>query len=275
MRSETSERQIRQAVIAVAHALHARGWVANHDGNVTARLGARGFLCTPTATSKAAVTDATLLVIDGDGKRTSGTSRPFGERDLHLAVYARRADVHAVVHAHPPHATALACSGSLLLERPFIAEAVVSLGTRIPTVPFAAPGPAAAQALAAYVDDVDAVLLGHHGVLTWAHDVELAYLRLELVEHLARIAILAQATGGIVPLPDSVLADLLRARAQAGLGAAANRAADSVRTVVACAPAPHAAVTTASPGADPNPSVGADRVAALVREEILRALGRL
>ena len=119
----------------------------------------------------------------------------------------------------------LACSGSPVLERPFMAEAVVSLGQTIPTIPFALPGADAATALAPWVTMVDAALLGNHGVIAWGADVEQAYLRLELVEHLARTAVIAEAAGGVRPLPESALPKLLEARAKAGLGAAAEQAA--------------------------------------------------
>jgi len=252
MKATSSDQSLRDDVIEVCHRMHARGWVANHDGNVTARLGTDRFLATPTATSKAAVDRSNLLVVDGTGQRVSGTSRRFGEINLHLAVYRGRDDVGAVVHAHPPYATALACSGSQLLARPFMPEAVVSIGATIPTVPFAPPGADAATALAPFVRDVDAVLLGNHGALAWGATVEQAYLRLELVEHLARVATLAETTGGVTPLPASAIPKLLEARANAGLGAAAERATQPSR----------------------SPSPAASDVASLVREEILRALGR-
>jgi len=273
--NRAGDRSLRALVAETARALHERGWVANHDGNVSARLGPDRFLVTPTATSKAAVGERGLLEVDGRGHRVSGSGRPFGELGLHLAVYAARPDVAALVHAHPPHATALACSGARLLERPFIAEAVVSLGPSIPTLPFAPPGPAAAEALGRAAGEHDAVLAANHGAFAWGADLEQAYLRLELVEHLARIATLAQATGGVAYLPDAAIAPLLEARARAGLGAAADRAADrgrpaAVQPVVACAPAPHSPVPTIAPGA----SGGRQRaeVAALIREEIARAL---
>jgi L-fuculose-phosphate aldolase len=270
MSRPAQERGIRARVAQTAQALHRRGWVANHDGNVSARLGPDRFLVTPTATSKAAVEERALLEVDGRGNRVAGSGRPFGEIGLHLAVYAARPDVAALVHAHPPYATALACSGARLLERPFIAEAVVSLGPSIPTAPFAPPGPAAAEAVARLARDHDAVLAANHGVFAWGADLEVAYLRLELVEHLARIAALAQTTGGLQYLPDSALPALLQARARAGLGAAADRAADHLaaqpKPVVACAPAPHSSTPTIAPGKQRA------EVAALIREEIVRAL---
>lgn len=260
-------RQLRQHVIRYAHALHARGWVANHDGNVTARLTDNRFVSTPTATSKGDVSERNLIEVDGDGKKVAGTARPFSELNLHMAVYRARADINAVVHAHPPHATALACSGSRALERPFIAEAVVSIGDSIPTVPFAAPGQAAADALRPFVTDYDAVLIANHGVMAWGANPEQAYLRLELVEHLARVAVLAQATGGVRPLPEDVVAKLLEKRAKSGLGQAADRAAAGTKKVVACAPAPHAPnVTVVSPGGSSS------QLVRIIREELVNVL---
>jgi L-fuculose-phosphate aldolase len=284
-RVATGERGLRGQLASTAQALHQRGWVANHDGNASARLGPDRFLVTPTATSKADVDERNLLEVDGSGKRVAGNGRPFGEIGLHLAVYTARPDVAAVVHAHPPYATALACSGAALLERPFIAEAVVSLGPTIPTVPFAVPGPAAAEALSRFAADHDAVLIANHGAIAWGADLEQAYLRLELVEHLARIATLAQSTGGIRPLPESALGPLLQARSKAGLGAAADRAAGDAahsgrteparpapegapRPVVACAPAPHSSTPVIPPG---RPASRTD-IASVVREELIRAL---
>lgn len=220
-------RALRQELIDVTRRLHDRRWVANHDGNITIRTGAERFLATPTATSKADVDHGNLIEVDGRGRKLAGTAKPFSELVLHLAVFSARADVGAVVHAHPPNATALACSGSSLIEEPFIAEAVVSLGASIPTVPFSMPGKASADALAPFIADVDAVLLANHGVLSWGADLELAYLRMELVEHLATIALAAQPAGGVRLLPADAIAPLLAKRAAAGLGSAADRATES------------------------------------------------
>src|SRR5262249_45343575 len=139
----------------------------------------------------------------------------------------------------PPTATGFAVAG-VPLDEAFLAEAVVSLGPGVPTVPFAPPGATAARALGAFVRDHDAVLLGGHGVLTWGPDLETAYLRLELVEHLAKIALVARQLGGVRPLPASALRALLEARAKAGLGPQRAVAAtgNPKPVVVACAPPP-------------------------------------
>ena len=82
---------LRVQVAEVARQLHASGGVANHDGNVTARDGAR-FLATPTATSKRLVGERDLIEVDARGQ-VHGRGKVFGEIGLHLVVYERRPDV--------------------------------------------------------------------------------------------------------------------------------------------------------------------------------------
>jgi L-fuculose-phosphate aldolase len=276
-----SSHTVRGEVAACARELHTRGWVANHDGNVTAKDGGL-LVATPTATSKRLVSERGLVEVDLAG-RPVGSGKVFGEIGLHVVVYERRPDVGAVVHAHPPRATAIACArGPNLIERPFIAEAAVSLGPIVPRVAFAAPGDPAKQALAPWCEHVDAVLLGGHGVIAWGRDCEQALLRLELVEHLATIALAAEGAGGVAAIPAEAWPALMAARAKAGIGRAADRAVEiaakfaaqaapqpEARTpVAACAPAPHANVPVVALGKRP----AAADLASIVREEIVRAL---
>lgn len=255
--SPMTEQRLRAEMADYSRRLHARGWVANHDGNLSARLAAGRTLCTPTATSKAEVTPDSLLIVDDSGARVSGRTRPFGELGLHLAVLQQRPDVQAVVHAHPPYATALGAAGHGL-DQPFLPEAVVSLGPVVPLVPLSAPGPAAVAALRPYVLHFDAVLIAGNGALAWGDSIEQAYLRLELVEHLCRITLVAQPAGGVKPLPAGLLPALLESRRKAGLGPEA-------RGVTVPSPlAPPVASSPAGPATD--------RIGELIRQEIAAAL---
>ena len=262
----------RQALADYAVRMHRSGWVANHDGNLSLRLTANRFLATPTSTSKAEVTPSSIVLVDGGGA-VLGRGKVFSEIGLHLAVFRHRPDVHAVVHAHPPTATGFAVAG-ITLPEPFIAEALVSLGGTIPLVPTAAPGPAAVAALEPFIADHDAVLLGNHGCLAWGKTVEQAFLRLELVEHLAKITLVAQQLGGPRPLPRPQVASMMEARRKAGLGLAADRASggsisEDPPTIIACAPAPiGATVKVRERGKIPD----AHALAAMIREELERSL---
>jgi L-fuculose-phosphate aldolase len=186
----------------------------------------------------------------------------FSEIGLHLCIYKERPDVRAVVHAHPPHATALGAAGKSI-EKPFLAEAVVSLGASIPLVPMSAPGPAAVAALRPFAPLFDVVLVAGNGVFAWGADIEQAYLRLELCEHLCRIYLLALPAGGVQPLPAALVPPLLEARRKAGLGPEA-------RGVKSAPPASPAAPA----GGNAAARVDSDRLAALIREELAAALRR-
>jgi L-fuculose-phosphate aldolase len=163
-----------------------------------------------------------LAVTDSSGKVAEGEARPPSEFALHLGCYAERSDVRAIVHAHPPYATAMACAGKSITT--FLAEAIVSLGPEVPLARFALPfGAAGAAPLRELIGGYDALLLQSHGVITVGPSLELALLRMELVEHMAKIATLAQPHGGVQPLPSDVLGLLIKKRRGAGLGQAADR----------------------------------------------------
>jgi L-fuculose-phosphate aldolase len=212
------EARAREALERYANLLATRGWVANHDGNLSARVASNRVVCTPTSTHKRDVTQSELVVTDLGGRKLSGRKGPPGEYGLHLSVYRARADVGAVVHAHPPFATALGCAGRELVV--FLPEAVVSLGPKVPLVPLSPPGNAAVAALGPFIPGVDAVLVQGNGVFAWGDDVEQAFLRVELVEHLATIATHAVPWGGPPPLGTDLVDKLLEARRKAFPGKA-------------------------------------------------------
>lgn len=199
---------LRAQVVLAARRMHARGWVANHEGNVSARAGADRFVITPTSTSKAEVDESSLVVIDGSGNRVEGLRKPPGETSLHLAAYRARPDAAAVLHAHPPYATAFGAARAEL-EPICLPEAVVSLG-RVPLAPFALPGtPQAMEAVSRCASEADAMLLPGNGVVTLGPDLSLCFLRMELVEHLAQVLHHARALGGARALPPEEMAALL------------------------------------------------------------------
>ncbi len=210
--------KLRAQLVATSRRLHANGWVANHDGNISVRLRGGRLLMTPTAYSKADVDDASLIITDMTGKVLEGRKKPFSELELHLAAYRARPEVDVVLHAHPPFATAFGLTGQSL-SPVAMPEIVVSLGDSIPLVPRAMPKtPEAVRGVEEAAKEVDAMLLGGNGALTLGPDLSLALLRMELVEHYAKILHATRALGTVQPLPPGDVAKLLEARKKAGLG---------------------------------------------------------
>ena len=198
----------REAVCRVGKLLYDRGYVAANDGNISVRVGEGRLLITPSGVSKGRMTPDMLLVTDLDGKVIEGDHHPSSEGKMHLEVYRGRADVHAVVHAHPPVSTAFTvCRRGL--ETPYLSELVAGLG-QVPCTPSFAmlSTEEVPQSVRPYLADHNALLLANHGALAWGGDLWEAFDRLETVEHTAKIVLNAQLLGGGVPLTEEEVARL-------------------------------------------------------------------
>jgi L-fuculose-phosphate aldolase len=207
------EEALRADIVEVGRRLYAKGLIAGNEGNVSVRSGDRLYV-TPSGVCKGFLEPEDVVVTDLDGRPLAG-ERPTSEILMHAAVYGQRSDVGAVVHAHPPAATGFAVAG-LPLDRPVLAEPVVTLGP-VPVVPFGTPStPDLAGAVAASVRSAHALLLANHGALTVGETLWRAWERMETLEQLARIAIVARLLGGQTELAPESVARLQALRGPSG-----------------------------------------------------------
>jgi len=210
-----SEHELRREMVRVGRLMWERGFVAATDGNLSARMGANRLLVTASGVSKGFLSDEDLVIIRMDGEPVSSyrgrDSRPSTEIAMHLEVYRQRPDVNAVVHAHPPLATAFSIAG-VSLARCVIPEVIVALGG-IPTAEYATPGtPEVPVSIQQAIGDYDAIILAHHGSLTVGDTLWEAYLRLEKVEHAAEITLAAQQLGQVNTLSPQAVEKLTEKR---------------------------------------------------------------
>jgi len=151
-----------------------------------------------------------LVHLFRDGSPRSG--HPSSEIALHRMIYERRPDVRAIIHAHPPYATAYAVAG-IALDQPILSEAILTLG-RVPVASYAMP---TAEELARSVEPLvahhDAVLLRFHGAVCFSKDIEQAGYLMETLEHVARIDFIRRALGSNELIPASEVARLEELRA--------------------------------------------------------------
>jgi len=172
--------------------LAARGLIAGQDGNVSVRLGADRVLVTPRGLIKSLLTAADMVEVDLRGRKQRGRHNPTSELDLHLRILNRRADVRAVVHAHPPVATGFAVAG-LDLREITLPELILQCGA-VPLVPYGTPGtPELGDRLEPHLVGHDAWLLANHGAVTVGPTLDVAWIRMESLEHAARIMFAARA----------------------------------------------------------------------------------
>src|ERR1700692_4095128 len=109
-----SEDEHRRDICTVGRWIHSRAFVVSTDGNISVRLDSRRVLTSPTSMSKGMMVPDDLVITDLRGRTVAGRREASSELAMHLLIYNRRPDVYAVVHAHPPAATAHAAAGIAL-----------------------------------------------------------------------------------------------------------------------------------------------------------------
>jgi len=209
------ESDLRSALCDIARSLYDRGHNAPGDGNLSARLGEDRLLCTPTASHKGRLIPSRIVLVDRTTGEPLDGQRCSTEIRMHLAIYEERPDVMAIVHAHSPHVVAMSVAGISLAE-PVVPEALFGLG-RVPTVPYASPATVdVAEAVRPFARRAEAFVLERHGPVALGRTLDEAHSRLEIMEHSARITVLARLLGRAEPIPDAEAESLLRRALVAG-----------------------------------------------------------
>ena len=201
-------------IVRVCRRLYEAGLIAGQDGNVSVRLPSGNILVTPAGFCKVDVGETDLVTLDAQGRQLCGAGHASSEVGMHLRIYQRRTDVHAVVHAHPPVATGFGVAGMDLMDD-VLPEAIFLLGG-VPLVPYAMPGtPALGDALEPFLPLHDGFLLANHGATTVGPTLVHAHQRMESLEHAARIMLTARSLGTVNALAPQDARALREARAAA------------------------------------------------------------
>jgi L-fuculose-phosphate aldolase len=201
---------IREAVIATALAMSAAGINRGKSGNVSVRLrreGFDGFLVTPSGLPYADTTSGDVVAMTLAGE-PHGHRVPSSEWRFHRDIYANRSDALAIVHAHAPFATSLAC-----LHRdipPFHYMVAVAGGADIRCAPYATFGTQqlSDHAVAA-LEGRNACLLANHGMIALGASLAQALALAIEVETLAEMYSRALHIGEPRLLSDAEMAIVL------------------------------------------------------------------
>jgi len=195
-----TEPELRDEIVKVGRLMFDKGWIAANDGNITIRLDEDRILATPTGVCKGMMCADDIIICNLDGDKICGARERTTEMGMHLTIYRMRPEIRSVVHAHPPTATGFAVAGRAL-NLALLPEVVVSLGS-VPLADYGLPGtPALTEGMRPYIPKYDAMLMANHGAVAYGQDLLQAFFRLEMVEHFARITLVAELLGGPRVLP--------------------------------------------------------------------------
>ena len=169
-----------------------RGLTSGVGGNMSVRVPDAGtVLITPTGVSLEELLPEDSLLVNFEGRIVENPKewKPSMETGFHLACYKARPDVGAIVHLHPPYATAWSNKG---LPLPLITVSARHLLGEVPCIGCALPG---SRELCDFVTegvtrypDLKALLMKEHGILALAPDLKAAYYIADIVEDTAKVA---------------------------------------------------------------------------------------
>src|ERR1700760_4925211 len=187
-----NETVLRENICRLGRSLFERGLAPGPSGKIRGKLGAGGWLVTPTNAPLGFLDPARLSRLAADGKLVSGDA-PTKEVPLHSALYQTREAARAVVHLHSTHSVAL----SMLPEidpraalPPMTAYYVIKCGATA-LVPYYRPGdPAVADAIKGLAGKYSSVLLANHGPVVSGDTLEATVFAMEELEETAKLYLL-------------------------------------------------------------------------------------
>ncbi|MFC5302418.1 class II aldolase/adducin family protein [Azospira restricta] len=165
--------ELRAELIATARRMAAVGLNKGTAGNLSVRVdknGEHGFLITPTGMDYETLTPSDIVFMRLDGS-FEGRRKPSSEWRFHRDLYTARPEAGAVLHAHSPFATSLAC---LRREIPPFHYMIVRFGgDTIRCAGYATFGTQElSDAALAALDGRSACLLANHGMLLFGRDLK-------------------------------------------------------------------------------------------------------
>ena len=177
-----NEWQLREEIVERCRELNSRGINQGTSGNISARCG-EGFLISPSSFPYDLMQPKHIVPMHFDGSH-EGKQRPSSEWRFHLDILAARADVQAVIHAHPIYCTTIAIQG---LDIPSLHYMIAVSGRDV--IRCAEYAPCGTQELSQNalkaLDGGNACLLANHGVIVTGGNLAGAMWLLVEVETLA------------------------------------------------------------------------------------------
>lgn len=183
---------VRQQLCRIASKLCQRGLVAGPGGNISARESGSMFI-SPSGYALDDITPEGWVEVDVQSGAVVSGARPSSEVFMHLQLYRKRPDVHAIVHTHPVY-----CIGVISADRdiPVMFADYTALLGELPCLDYVLPTSAElADRVSQAIGAAAGVLLRNHGAVTVGATLKEAYFRTEILEDAAKVFVIASLMG--------------------------------------------------------------------------------
>jgi L-fuculose-phosphate aldolase len=228
---------LKEEVVRAGRKLWERQYVDGNGGNISVRLPGDMILCTPTMMSKGDLRADELCLVDLDNNLVCGCRPQTSEILLHLEIYKAVPEAGAVIHCHPPYATAHALAG-VVPPGNLLSEQEIFIGP-VALAPYETPGtPAFAATVVPYVRNHNTILLAHHGIVCWADTVTHAEWYTEVIETYCKTVMIArQLRHDLEEIPPGKIQEILALKQRWGLPDARLNAEPKAQPCAPAAPA--------------------------------------
>jgi L-fuculose-phosphate aldolase len=208
---------LKEEILRVGKKLWERQYVDGNGGNISVRVSPQYVLCTPTLCSKGDLCMDDFSLVDLENCQICGDRPQTSEILLHLEIYKAVPAAKAVIHCHPPYATAHAVAG-VVPQGNLIPEQEVFIGP-VALAPYETPGTRAfAKTVLPFVRDHNTILLANHGIVCWADTVTHAEWYVEVVDTYCKTVMIAsQLRPRLNEIPPDKIDDLLAIKKRLGL----------------------------------------------------------
>jgi L-fuculose-phosphate aldolase len=208
--------RVKQEICEIGQRVYQKGFAAANDGNISYRVSEKEVVCTPTMISKGFMKPDDLCVVDMEGNQLSGRRKRTSEILLHLAIMKERPEVKAVVHCHPPHATAFGIAREPIPQC-VLPEVEIFLG-EVPIARYDTPGSQTfADTILPFVHKANIMILANHGTVSLGETLERAYWWTEVLDAYCRMLILARSLGRINYFSEPETRELLALKERWGM----------------------------------------------------------
>lgn len=213
--SGINDRKLKELICEIGRRVYNKGFAAANDGNISIRVGENEVLCSPTMICKGFMTPDDICAVDLEGGQIAGKRKRTSEILLHLAIMKHRPDVKAVVHCHPPHATAFAVAREPIPQC-ILPEIEVFMG-EVPIAPYETPGGHAfANTVVPFLKGTNTIILTNHGTVSFGANLEEAYWKTEILDAYCRILLLSKQLGRVEYLNERESVELLDLKKKLG-----------------------------------------------------------
>lgn len=198
--------ELREEVYEANIGIFRAGLVTMHSGNVSGIDRNRSVvLIKPSGVDYEKLSPSLLVAVDLQGSKVvtgmeGDKLKPSVDLPHHLYLYRSCSDIGGVVHTHSNYATSFALLGRSL--PPYLTAMADEFGDEIPCVPYTSnQDDGIGQAIVKARNNSPAVLLGSHGVFTFAENAKAALKAAVMIEDVSKTCHLALLLGKPEPLP--------------------------------------------------------------------------